>query len=166
MSILSVRTDSFFADLAARYLAGWEHYARTYDGEHAPRPEFPSSESAAAPPTEDQATPVVRVWRGRVRAADADSFHRYVQRRGAPSYRNAAGNLGVTVLRRPLGATVEFILISQWTSRAAVAAYAGTDADQPVHFAEIERLLLPEGEGVEHFEVLPEAQPRYASVRY
>jgi hypothetical protein len=35
-----------------------------------------------------------------------------------------------------------------------------------VHFAEIERLLLPEGEGVEHFEVLPEARPRYASVRY
>lgn len=167
MSILSVPTESFFASLAARYLAGWEHYARTYDGEFAPRPAFPAEAPAAqATPAADQDAPVVRVWRGRVRAADAEAFHRYLQRRGAPSYRQAAGNLGVTILRRAQGATVEFMLVSQWASRADVVAYAGSDADQPVHFADIERYLLPEGEGVEHFEVLPEAQPRYASVRY
>lgn len=165
MNTLSI--DSALSALAARYWAGWEHYARTYSAEVDQRAVFPSPTAPAhAAPTEDQATPVVRVWRGRVRAADADAFHRYIQRRGAPSYRNAAGNLGVTVLRRPLGATVEFMLVSQWASRAAIAAYAGTDTDQPVHFAEIERLLLPEGEGVEHFDLLPEAQPRYASVRY
>jgi len=153
--------------LVARYWAGWEHYARAYSAELDQRAAFPAPTlPASRAPAEDQSPPVVRVWRGRVRAADADAFHRYLQRRGAPSYRNAAGNLGVTILRRPLGATVEFMLISQWSSRAAVVGYAGSDADTPLHFAETERFLLPEGEGVEHFDLLPEAQPRYASVRY
>lgn len=168
MSTLSIDAGSTLSNLAARYWAGWEHYARTYEAELDQRAEFPTptlSAEGAAPAVEEEA-PVVRVWRGRVLAADADAFHRYLQRRGAPSYRNAAGNLGVTILRRPLGATVEFMLVSQWASRAAVIGYAGNDADKPLHFAETERYLLPEGEGVEHFELLPEAQPRYGSVRY
>ena len=171
MSTLTIGNGSILSALAARYWAGWEHYARAYGAELDQRASFPAptltaEAAAAAAPADDQDAPVVRVWRGRVRAADAEAFHRYLQRRGAPSYRNAAGNLGVTILRRPQGASVEFMLVSQWASRAAVAAYAGTDADQPVHLAEIERFLLPEGEGVEHFELLPEALPRYASVRY
>jgi heme-degrading monooxygenase HmoA len=167
MSTLSIESGSVLANLAARYWAGWEHYARTYEAELDQRAEFPTpTVEAAAQPAVEQDAPIVRVWRGRVRAADADAFHRYLQRRGAPSYRNAGGNLGVTILRRALGATVEFMLISQWASRAAVIGYAGNDADEPLHFAGTERYLLPEGEGVEHFEVLPEALPRYASVRY
>ena len=159
MSTLSIDAGSVLSNLAARYWAGWEHYARTYEAELDNRAEFPTpSVSAPVAPAVEQDAPVVRVWRGRVLATDGDAFHRYLQRRGAPSYRNAAGNLGVTILRRPLGATVEFMLISQWTSRAAVVGYAGSAVDQP--------LLLPEGEGVEHFDLLPEAQPRYASVRY
>ena len=176
MSTLAHNNVSFLSDLAANYWAGWEHYARTYEAELDQRAEFPLPTAVAeGEPVADQDAPVVRVWRGRVRAVDADAFHRYLQRRGAPSYRHAAGNISVTILRRPLaasaslqgeGASVEFMLVSQWESRAAVIGYAGSDADQPLHFAETERYLLPEGEGVEHFELLPEAQPRYGSVRY
>lgn len=169
MSTLSIETGSVLSTLAARYWAGWEHYARTYEAELDQRAEFPTpttTASGAAAPGTAQESPVVRVWRGQVRATDADAFHRYLQQTGAPSYRRAAGNLGVTILRRPLGATAEFMLITQWESPDAVAHYAGGDAAQPLHFAETERYLLPDGEGVEHFELLPEATPRYASVRY
>lgn len=159
----------FWQRLGEAYLSGWQHYARAYGAELDQRPALPlpmiDEELSAAPRALD-AQPVVRVWRGLVRAADADAFHRYVQTQGAPSYRRARGNLGVWVLRRPLGAVTEFVLISHWTDHAAVAAYAGGDAAKPLHFAETERYLLPEGEGVEHFDLLPEAAPRYASVRY
>lgn len=122
----------------------------------------PAAEPAAA--LEPQ--PVVRVWRGRVRSADADGFHRYLQTIGAPSYRAARGNRGVWLMRRPLGEVTEYLLITHWETEADVAAYAGGDAARPKHFAETERFLLDEGEGVEHFALLPEAAPRYASIRF
>lgn len=154
--------------LSQAYLAGWEHYARAYGAELDQRPALPLPDLAdeAAVPAPIEGQPVVRVWRGLVRAADADAFHGYVQALGAPSYRRAPGNLGVWVLRRPLGAVTEFVLISHWVDQAAVAAYAGGDAAKPLHFAETERYLLPEGEGVEHFDLLAEAAPRYGSVRF
>jgi len=167
---------SLFADLADRYWAGWAHYARAYAADLDQRPRFPlpttapaSTETASRPAEEPavaaQVPPVVRVWRGRVHTEQADAFHAYLQAQGAPSYRRAPGNLGVWVLRRPLGAVTEYMLISHWTDAAAVAAYAGGDASKPLHYAETERYLLPEGEGVEHFALLPEAAPRYASIR-
>ena len=149
------------------YWDGLQLHVRELDlGAAAPSPASGATDVAtparAATP-EDQ--PVVRVWRGRVRSADADAFHRYLQTIGAPSYRAARGNRGVWLMRRPLGEVTEYLLVTHWETEADVAAYAGGDAAQPLHFAETERYLLPDGEGVEHFALLPEAAPRYASVR-
>jgi len=156
-------TPSFWQRFSSLYWDGLKLHVHDLDLGAAPAPEG-ADEALTAEPR--PSVPLARVWRGLVRAGDADAFHRYVQTLGAPSYRQARGNLGVWVLRRPLGVVTEFMLISHWESEADVAAYAGGDAAKPRHFAETKRYLLPEGEGVEHFDLLPEAAARYASARY
>ena len=47
---------------------------------------------------------IARHWHGRVRAADADTYHTYLLRTGVPDLRATPGNRGVYVLRRIEGA--------------------------------------------------------------
>jgi len=159
-----------FARLTDRYWAGWEHYARAYSAELDQRARFPAPRirrEAGRPATAAlEPQPLARVWRGRVRTVDADAFHRYLIDIGIPGYRKTTGNLGAWILRRPVADGVEFQLVSHWESRAALVAFAGADPTLPRHHPGVERFLLPDGEAVEHYDLLPDAAVRYASVRY
>lgn len=58
---------------------------------------------------------IVRIWRGRT-SLRATAY---------PDYGEVSGNRGWMLLRHPLGATMEFMLVSFWDSMDAVMRYAG-----------------------------------------
>ena len=99
---------------------------------------------------------IARVWHGVVPAEKAEAYSRYLaaSERGVDDYANTAGNRGFTLLRRPDGERVHFLLISLWDSREAVAAYAGPDIERARYFPfDLECLVDPEP-NVRHYEVL------------
>ena len=68
---------------------------------------------------------IARIWRGRVRADQADEYEAYYMNAGIAPLIDAA--LGVQALREDRGDEVEFVTISYWEDVAAMSRFAGDD---------------------------------------
>jgi heme-degrading monooxygenase HmoA len=103
---------------------------------------------------------IVRVWRGKSRAASADAYEKFLQETAYPDYGEVKGNRGWKLLRRPLGETVEFIFVSFWESMDAVSRYTEGDPNRPKYHPEDRAALLDLPDRVDHFEIV-DLQPRW-----
>ena len=74
---------------------------------------------------------VARIWRGAVRADDADEYVAYVRDTGVEQYRSTPGNHGAWILRRSIGDLTEILAFSLWESMDAVRGFAGDDRLAP-----------------------------------
>ncbi len=96
---------------------------------------------------------VARVWHGRTPAAKADEYARYMYEHDFPKMRALPGHLGLQMLRRDEGGETDFVVISYWTSRDAIRAWAGADLEQ-ARYDEVEKAFLIELEPrVRHYDV-------------
>ena len=68
---------------------------------------------------------IARIWRGRVRADQADEYEAYYMNAGIAPLIDAA--LGVQALREDRGDEVEFVTISYWEDVTAMSRFAGDD---------------------------------------
>lgn len=96
---------------------------------------------------------VVRIWRGRTKAQEADFYTNYLYE-GGPKELERLGARGVQMFRRELGDETEFVVMSYWDSLDAMKAWAG---EQPTRIRHLERdpeLLVELPDSVEIFEVL------------
>ena len=101
---------------------------------------------------------IARIWRGAVRACDAEAYARYVQETGINGYREIPGNRGAWALRRIDGDRAEFVTLSFWDSAEAIEGFAGRDIGQAVFYPEDDRFLIERDLTVRHYEVDP-AEP-------
>lgn len=97
---------------------------------------------------------VVRVWRGRSNAANADAYEKFLRETAFPDYGDVRGNRGWMLLRRSLGEAVEFMFVSCWESMDAVASYAEGDPNRPKYYPEDRAALLELPDRVDHFELV------------
>jgi len=97
---------------------------------------------------------IARIWRGRVPASKADSYHEYLKKTGLDDYRLTSGNKGMTVLRRVKGDEAEFLLITLWDSYESIKKFAGADYEKARYYPEDKNFLLEFEPYVNHFEVL------------
>jgi hypothetical protein len=72
---------------------------------------------------------------------------------GLREYQMHAGNRGVRLLRRTGQARTHFLLLSLWSSRQAIAAYAGADIGRAHYYPYDLECLVDPVPTVEHFEV-------------
>jgi heme-degrading monooxygenase HmoA len=96
---------------------------------------------------------IARIWRGAVRAEDADAYEAYVQRTGIEGYQRTPGNRGAWILRRVEGERAEFITLSFWESRTAIEGFAGRDIDRAVFYPDDDQFLIERDLTVSHYEV-------------
>jgi heme-degrading monooxygenase HmoA len=96
---------------------------------------------------------IARIWRGAVRAQDADAYAAYVQRTGIEGYQRTPGNRGAWQLWRTEGERAEVITLSFWDSRAAIEGFAGHDIDQAVFYPDDDQFLIERDLTVRHYEV-------------
>ena len=99
---------------------------------------------------------IARIWRGVVRAADADEYALYIRDTGFTQYAETAGNRGAWMLRRDEGDRTEFITYSLWESYDAIRAFAGDDIETAVYYPEDERYLVEREDTVRHYEIVDE----------
>ena len=67
---------------------------------------------------------------------------------------DASGSRGVYMLRRVVGDTAEFVMLSLWESEDAIHAFAGEDISVAVFFPEDDRFLTDRELTVSHYEVV------------
>lgn len=96
---------------------------------------------------------IARIWRGATRAVDAEAYVAYLRGTGLKEYRATAGNQGAWVLWRRVGDRAEFVTLSFWESREAIAGFAGDDIERAVFYPEDDRFLVARELTVEHYEV-------------
>ena len=96
---------------------------------------------------------IARLWHGRVPTMKADAYLDYLNRSGIPDYRATAGNRGVSVRRRVEGEVTHFLLITQWDSWEAIAAFAGDAVDRARYYPEDDDFLLEREPHVVHYDI-------------
>lgn len=96
---------------------------------------------------------IMRQWRGRVAREKEQAYLSYLHATGLEEYRSTPGNLGVFVTTRPIGKTVEFLLVTFWDSEEAVKRFAGDDHAKAVSYPEDEKFLLTRIGAADHFRV-------------
>jgi antibiotic biosynthesis monooxygenase (ABM) superfamily enzyme len=103
---------------------------------------------------------ISRIWHGWTTSADADAYEAIlksevfagIERRGIPGYR------GIHLLRRELGAEVEFVTIMWFESIAAVMAFAGEDYERAVVLPEPRKLLSRFDARSQHYQVVADVR--------
>lgn len=96
---------------------------------------------------------IVRIWRGWTRPEDTDEYAAYILETGIAEYKATLGNRGAYVVSRPDGERTEFLTISFWDGREAIAGFAGDDIDKAVFYPEDDRYLVDRETTVAHFTV-------------
>jgi heme-degrading monooxygenase HmoA len=96
---------------------------------------------------------IARIWRGAVRASDAEAYAEYVRETGIDGYEKTPGNRGAWVLVRTEGDRAEIVTLSFWESREAIEGFAGQDIERAVFYPEDDRFLIERDLTVRHYEV-------------
>ena len=99
---------------------------------------------------------IAREWRGRVRTSRATEYRTLLTGEGIRKIRETAGNLGVQMLTRREGDITEFVVVSYWTSRNAIRAFAGDDIEKARFDSRDREFLIEPDEHVRHYEVMME----------
>jgi heme-degrading monooxygenase HmoA len=97
---------------------------------------------------------IARIWKGAVRADDADAYLDYLQETGFKEYRETPGNRGLLALRRIRGDRCEYLLLTLWDSIDAVKAFAGDDIATAVFYPEDDRFLVERDETSSYHDVV------------
>lgn len=96
---------------------------------------------------------IARIWRGAVRAEDAEAYREYLEGTGLREYQATPGNRGAWLLQRVEGDHCEIVALSFWESMDAVRGFAGDDPKRAVFYPEDDRFLVERDEQVTHHEL-------------
>lgn len=100
---------------------------------------------------------IARLWHGRVPAAKAAAYRRFLEQRAIPDYRRIDGNLSVHILERPEGDETHFVTLTFWRDLDAIRAFAGADTGRAKYYPEDREFLLEFEPNVVHYEVAAQA---------
>ena len=101
---------------------------------------------------------ISRLWHGWTTPEDADSYEALIRSTIFPGIlgRGIAGPERIELLRRPLGAEVEFVTVMRFASWGAVEAFAGPDWEVSVVPPAARAVLARFDEKAQHYEVRAE----------
>ena len=97
---------------------------------------------------------IVRAWRGYASAAAPDAYPKHLLENVRPNLERLAGFQGLTLLRRDLGAEIEYLVLTLWESMEAVRAFAGEDPGRAVVEPEACATLTRFDDRVTHYDML------------
>src|SRR5437867_11309773 len=95
---------------------------------------------------------IARIWRGRTRESNQNSYFEYLQATGLKDYASTPGNRGVLVLRRVYEGKAEFTLISLWDSWDAIKALAGAEYARAAYYPDHKTFPLDPAPKLTHYE--------------
>lgn len=84
----------------------------------------------------------------------ARDYVKHLRTETLPTLRKTLGFVDASILSRPLGAGVEFLIVTRWQSMDAIASFAGADLEAAVVPAEVAEMMIEYDRRVRHFEVL------------
>jgi len=96
---------------------------------------------------------IARVWRGTVSAEKQKEYLSYLAGFGFEDYQKYPGFAGAYLLHRSEQDRVHILFVSLWSSRQAIADYAGEPIEKAHYYAYDLTCLIDPVPTVEHYEV-------------
>ncbi|HYB09840.1 MAG TPA: hypothetical protein VEJ16_09230 [Alphaproteobacteria bacterium] len=100
---------------------------------------------------------VARIWRGRVKSAQADEYTDYLYRNGLRHMQGIDGNLGTQMLKKAEGEVTEFLVISYWDigkAQSAIKKITGGETGKSWLLEKDREYLVDANTSVAHYDVL------------
>ena len=97
---------------------------------------------------------ISRQWRGLAHPSRAQDYIRHLRTETFPALRNIPGFIDASILSRPFGAGVEFLIVTRWDSIDAIANFSGVDPEAAVVPAEAADMMIEYDRRVRHFEIV------------
>jgi heme-degrading monooxygenase HmoA len=70
-----------------------------------------------------------------------------------PALRTLPGFVDASILSRPLGSGVEFLIVTRWDSMDAIARFAGMDPEAAVVPDKVAEMMIDYDRRVRHFDI-------------
>ena|ERR1700748_2552647 len=95
---------------------------------------------------------IVRIWHGRTKTTDAETYRRFVIQSGIRDYTSTNGNLGAQIWQQPEGDVTHIWTVSWWKDVESIKAFAGDEIEKPKYYPEDKKYLLEFEPMVVHYE--------------
>lgn len=97
---------------------------------------------------------ILRQWRCLAHANRAEDYIGHLRNETFPSLRKIPGFVDASILSRPFGAGIEFLIMTSWDSVDAIANFAGADPEAAVVPAEAAAMMAEYDRRATHFAVI------------
>jgi heme-degrading monooxygenase HmoA len=102
---------------------------------------------------------ISRHWRGIARPKRAEEYVRHLKTETFPKLASLAGFIRASILTRAVEAGTEFQIVTVWSSREAIRAFAGEDAEVAVVPHVVQELMVSFDATVAHYEIVDIFEP-------
>ncbi len=99
---------------------------------------------------------IIREWRGRALPCRAEAYPAHFRDKVIPELRALSGFLGAYLSKRPIGDSIEFLVLTCWQSLDAIRGFAGADPEKAVVKPGAVAALIDFDATVQHYDVLEE----------
>jgi heme-degrading monooxygenase HmoA len=86
--------------------------------------------------------------------SEAQKYIEHLRAETFPALKKISGFVDASILRRTVPGGVEFVIVTRWSSMAAIANFAGSDPERAVVPPEVVRMMVEYDERARHFELL------------
>jgi heme-degrading monooxygenase HmoA len=97
---------------------------------------------------------ISRQWRGLAHPNRAQDYVKHLRSETFPVLQKIPGFVNASILSRPFGAGIEFVIVTSWDSMDAIAKFAGSDPEAAVVPAKAAAMMIEYDRRVRHFEVI------------
>ncbi len=103
---------------------------------------------------------IVRIWHGRTKTTDAESYRQFVIETGIKDYTSTKGNLGAEIWQRQEGDITHIWTVSWWNSLESIKVFAGEEIEKAKYYEEDKKYLLEFEPNVIHCEAFNFKSPK------
>ena len=85
---------------------------------------------------------ITRIWHGRTKTGDAETYRQFVIETGMKDYMSAKGNLGAQIWQRQEGDITHIWAVSWWKDFESIKAFAGDEIEKAKYYDDDKKYLL------------------------
>ena len=97
---------------------------------------------------------ISRHWCGVAKQECAEAYIEHLRTETLPAIAGIAGFVAGSILRRPTGLGVEFLVITRWSSIDAIREFAGAELERAVVPTQVRDMMVDYDLAVLHYEVV------------
>jgi len=97
---------------------------------------------------------IARHWRGLAKPTRAGDYVDHLRKETFPQLLLIAGFVDASILRRTVENGVEFLVVTRWTSLAAIRQFAGRETDSAVVPPAVQAMMIEYDPRVRHYDII------------